>query len=232
MVRARPTFDPTLYSKEEGYCANAALAIDDATPAPSFKGKKKMKRRKVTPKRVWAFVCAFAAFLSFARVASLFLESYTTVRAERASDEGLLKLCQSDKAPTESAHMRAACLKARRDRASPLLFKASLRAVHTAWEEFTEAVGSPFKLGLVLLFLLSGLVMPLMPAMRLASDAVNTVAGDVLGIDMEEDDSDGQVIVLQGGVPRPSRGAMRRRLSGLLQRAPSARIEEVDDGEC
>ena len=187
-----------------------------------------MKRRKVTPKRVWAFVCMLAAFLSFARVASLFLESYTTVRAERASDQRLLDLCKSNDAPTESAHMRAACLKARRDRASPILFKASLRAVHTAWEEFADAVGSPFKLGLVVLFLISGLAMPLMPAMRLASDAVNSVAGE-LGLEMEEEDNDGQVIVLHGGMMQPHKGAMRRRISGLLQR--SSRVEEVDD-EC
>ena len=191
-----------------------------------------MKRRRVTPKRIWACFCAVAAFLSFARVASLFLESYTTVRAERASDERLLNLCKSADAPTESAHMRAACLKARRDRASPLLFKASLRAVQTAWEEFSDAIGSPFKLGLVVLFLLSGLVMPLMPALRVASDAANIVAGDMLGLDVD-DQEDAQVIVLNGGLPRVSQKGMRSRIRSLLPRA-NPRIEEIDtdDGEC
>ena len=191
-----------------------------------------MKRRRMTPKRIWAGLCGLAAFLSFARVASLFLESYTTVRAERASDERLLQLCQSNDAPTESAHMRSACLKARRDRASPLLFKASLRAVHTAWEEFTDAVGSPFKLGMVVLFLLSGLVMPLMPALRVASDAAN-IAGDMMGLDLEDEDADSQVIVLHGGMPRISQKGVRNRIAGMLQRPRArARVEELDDGEC
>ena len=90
-------------------------------------------------------------------------------------------------------------------------------------------MGSPFKLGLVLLFLLSGLVMPLMPAMKVASDAANMVAGDVLGLDMEEEE-DAQVIVLHGGMPRITQQGMRHRLSRMLRRP--ARVEEVDDGEC
>ncbi len=197
-----------------------ALAFNLQVPPVPMRRRSFMKRRP-SPKRVWTFFCGLAAFLSFARVASLFLESYTTVRSERSSDHRLLDLCKSDNAPTESAHMRAACLKAQRDQASPLIFKASLRAVNTAWEEFSETIGSPFKLAVVVLFLLSGLVMPLMPAVRAASEAASMMASEI-----EDDDEETQVIVVNGGFPRLTQNSVRSRVKRLLR---GADVEEVGE---
>ena len=203
IVRANTPTHSTNLPSARGYYTPTSLA-EDALHRSSPRQRVMPRRRRRTALRVWSVVSGIAAFLSFARVATLGLESWAAVRAERDADRRLLELCSSADAPTESPHMRAACLKARRDRASPLMFKAALRAVHTAWSEFSDAVGSPFKLGLLLLFLISGLAMPLMPALRLAGDAAAAVSSDALGLTITQDDSDddNHVVVLQGGVPR------------------------------
>ena len=56
---------------------------------------------------------------------------------ERSNDVDLLDLCSEGKA-AKSNIMRNACLNARSSKASPLLFKAVLRAVGIAYEEFTS----------------------------------------------------------------------------------------------
>ena len=110
-----------------------------------------------------------------------------------------------------------------------MIFKASLRAVHTAWEEFAETVGSPFKMCMLVLFLLSGFVMPLLPAVKLASEAANMVTQDIMSAEEDEDD-DGKVIVLHGGLPSVSGSGVRARISKMLRRQPSMQLEDL--GEC
>ena len=223
----------TIQLNQDGYCASEALESQRHTRRKSNKVPVPMRRRRVTPRRLWSVLCAVGAFISFARVGTLLLESWSAVKAERNADQRLIDLCMSPHAPTESAHMRGACLKAQRDRASPLLFKAILRSVSTAWNEFAELVGSPFKLGLVVLFLLSGLVMPLMPAVRLAQDAASMVAGEALGLDLDPEDNHDHVVVVRGGAPPAlTSAASRLRLPFLRKPAQAeARIRELTEME-
>ena len=226
----------TIPLHQDGYCASEALGSQFKTKHQRMRMKVRMLRRRVTPRRLWTVVCAVAALISFARLGTLFLESWTAVRTERDADRRLLDLCMSRDAPTESAHMRGACLKAQRDRASPLLFKAVLRSVHTAWSEFYDAVGSPFKLGLVCLFLFSGLVMPLMPAVRVLGDAATAVSGDTFGVDMDPEENGDHVVVVRGGMASfglGQMGATRRRTLPWLRakRDDTDRIVELTQME-
>lgn len=97
--------------------------------------------------------------ISFARVAVLFFEAVAQVRDERLQDVELLQLC-ADGAARGSFKMRRACVDAQAERASPLMFKAVVRAVSNAYAEFAETVSTPMKLGVVALFVLSS-AMPL-----------------------------------------------------------------------
>ena len=115
---------------------------------------------KIARTRVLAILAGILAFGSFARVAVLFLESLAAVRNERLNDLDLIELCQRGVA-RESLKMRAACIQAQADRASPVLLKAVLRAFSTAFQDFTESVSSPGKLAAVCLFALTSIFLPL-----------------------------------------------------------------------
>lgn len=118
---------------------------------------------------------ALLTLVSFARVAVLFFEAVAQVRDERAQDVELLELCQQG-AARGSFKMRAACVAAQAERASPLLFKAVIRAVSNAFSEFQESCSTPAKFGVVALFLLSS-VMPLTAWVR-ALIPTDDVEGD------------------------------------------------------
>lgn len=129
------------------------------------------------------------ATVSFARVAVLFLEAHAAVSAERNADLDLLSLC-NDGIAQQSSKMRSACLHAQADRASPILLKAILRAVNTAWSEFADSAGSPYKLLVVSLFILSALVLPVLPAVRF----VGQVAEDTFS--SAEEDEENHIVVM------------------------------------
>jgi hypothetical protein len=114
----------------------------------------------MTPKRGVALIGGLLAVVSFARVSVLFLEALSSVRAERFQDVELLELCVSG-AARGSSKMRIACLQAQSDRASPVVLKAVLRAVSTAFADFSDSVSSPSKLVVVLLFTLCSVFLPL-----------------------------------------------------------------------
>ena len=143
-------------------------------------------------RRVLRVVSLVCAGVSFCRVAVLYLESVSSVRAERAADAELLDVCASGVA-RGSAKMRDACLRAQADRAAPIVFKAVVRAVSTAWREFADACGSPFRLFLAVLFALGVLAQPgvswariLLGRRRRASRAYDNDGDD----DDDDDDSD------------------------------------------
>ena len=92
-----------------------------------------------------------------ARVLVLLLEALAVVRDERNSDVELSELCRMG-AAQQSAKMRNACLQAQKDSASPLVFKAVLLALSTAFSDFTNAVSSPAKLLVVALFACSSII--------------------------------------------------------------------------
>ena len=158
-----------------------------------------MKKGKVVS---WTGAVLMA--LSLVRTSVLLFESLAEVRDERNADEELVELCRNGVARS-STKMRAACLKAKADAASPLLFKAITRSVATAWSEFASLVSTPWGVASVLLFLLSSLVLPVIPWLKwLGRAAVR---------DEEDDDleSDRHVIVLSGGgTGHVSSGGLRR----------------------
>ena len=117
-----------------------------------------------TPK-VAALVTGIVALLGVARVGCLFAESYAVVREERNQDSELVELCARGDA-RNSPKMRAACLQARSDRASPVIAKALVHAFTTAVKDFGETFGSPFKLSVLALFLASSIVSPLIGWLR------------------------------------------------------------------
>jgi hypothetical protein len=90
----------------------------------------------------------------------LFLEAITTVRDERWQDNELLEACAAGVA-RGSIKMRAACLQAQADRASPIVLKAILRAVGVAYTDFAESVSTPGKLLIVVLFALTSVFAPI-----------------------------------------------------------------------
>jgi hypothetical protein len=120
---------------------------------------------RLSPKRFLAIVSGILTFYSLARVAVLFFEALAVVREGRSEDYELLELCQRGDA-RGSAKMREACLKARAELASPVVFKAVTVAVSTAFKDFSDTVGSPFKFGVVVLFIISSVMMPIMPWAR------------------------------------------------------------------
>lgn len=159
-------------------------------------------------KKLVAYTTGFLALVSFARAGTLFLESVAAERAEREADDDLLRLCRSGDAKG-SAKMRTACLQAASDRASPVVLKAIVRSVRTAWGEFRETVSSPLGLASVLLFLLSSLVLPVVPWLK----AVAAAFGER---DEEADVNDIErhvIVVSSGEEPRPG---VRRRVVRML----------------
>lgn len=124
-----------------------------------------MQRNQITPKKAVTLVTALLALYTIARIGVLFFEAIATVREERSQDHELLLLCARGDAKS-SPKMRDACLRARADTASPLLAKAILYAVSTAFKDFSSSIGSPFKAAVLCLFVLSSIVLPLLPWAR------------------------------------------------------------------
>jgi len=120
---------------------------------------------RLSPKRFIAVVSALLTFYSLARVAVLFFEALAVVREGRSEDYELIELCQRGDA-RGSAKMREACLKARAELASPVVFKAITVAVSTAFKDFSDTVGNPFKFGVLVLFIISSVVLPIAPWAR------------------------------------------------------------------
>tara|TARA_Y100000748_G_scaffold46588_2_gene35085 strand:+ start:388 stop:903 length:516 start_codon:yes stop_codon:yes gene_type:complete len=168
-------------------------------------------------KRTVSWLGGALMMLSLVRTSVLVAESMAAVRDERQADDELLQLCRSG-AARASTKMRAACLKARSDAASPLLFKAIVRSVSTAWGEFIGLVSTPYGVATMLLFLLSSFVLPIVPWIK--------VLGRAAIHDEGEDDleSERHVIVLSGGGGHVSSGGSRRRVSARLE-GPSGWVD-------
>ncbi len=170
---------------------------------------------RVTGKRLFAWISTVMMIISFSRVLVLFLEAMATVRDERSQDYELLDICQRGEA-RGSAKMRAACLQAQADRASPLVLKAVVRAVSTAWREFSDSVATPFGFATMILFVLSSLLLPIIPWIR----AILTAwAGD--DDEYQDDHRDGDlehhIVVLAGDNSwLPNKPGMRKRMARRL----------------
>ena len=180
--------------------------------------------RRLRPARLIAIVSGVLALYSLARVAVLFFEALSVVQSARAEDVALLDLCSKGQA-AGSSKMREACLKARADRASPILFKAIVQAVSTAFKDFSDSVGSPFKLAVLALFVVSSVMLPAMPWVRM-------VFGQPVA-DGELAPSNG-VHFIEYAPPADRRGRVRRKFGSAmraLRLRKSPTIEELDDDD-
>ena len=191
-------------------------------------------RRKLGPKRAFGLVSMMLAGMSTCRIAVLYLESISAVRADRQADIELLELCASGHA-RGSPKMREACLKAQADRAAPIMMKALMRACSIAWREFQDSTGSPFKLFLVVLCVLSALVLPVMPMLRVLCGVMADASTKARDSDSDDDDDDlaQHFIEMHSGIAPHGRGGFRRRLRKLWPRVlqmsmDERRIEELE----
>lgn len=176
--------------------------------------------RKLGGKRLFAWTSTVLAVISMARVTVLFLEAVAVVRDERSHDHELLELC-SGGAARGSAKMRSACLSAQAERASPILLKAIVRAVSTAWKEFAETIASPLGFASVVLFVISSLLLPVVPWCRAV---LTTWAGDESDDQELHRDSDLEhhIVVLNGDHSwMPPRAGMRKKLARRIVGNPT-----------
>lgn len=216
----------------------AAYTVQSAPPAPTHAPRRRVSRRKLA-----AYIGSVLMLMGLVRGCVLFLESLATVRDERAADAELIGLCKTG-AARGSAKMREACLRARADNASPVVLKAMLRSVSVLWRDFLENVRTPFGFSTTLLFVLSALVLPIVPWLKAALNmwsgmgastsglvaSLGSVSVDEYSDDDVETNARHSVIVLNGarhenGMANSSggvvtRSTMKRRVAPFLADAP------------
>jgi hypothetical protein len=171
---------------------------------------------KLSRRRIVGVASVIIAVISFSRVMVLFLESMASVRDERSADTELISACKSGIA-RGSAKMRGACLQAQADRASPLLLKSIVRAVSVAFTEFSESISSPFGFASFALFLLSSIVLPVIPWLKVAMTAFATYADDENEDMHQADDVEQRHVIVLNGTRTPNRWGMRKRVSRMLK---------------
>jgi len=222
MLTATSALQRLLYSSS----ASASFNNTSKCSALAFDMSFNINKQHLSAKRLFAIVSVVITFYSVARVGVLFFEALAVVREERAADTELLSLCQRGDARS-SPKMREACLKARADQASPLLAKATVHAVSTAFRDFSDTVGSPFKVFVLVLFVAISVVMPIVPWAR----AIFGIPIHSNGDEPKNEGHPGHFIVMA-----PSHSTMRR--SGMIRRKlgralPFIRqqptIQEVDE---
>ena len=187
-----------------------------------------------SPRRALALAASALSLLAFARVACSVLEAYSQVRGERLADAELMQMC-AERVGKGSADFRALCLKKRAEQASPVIFKALLRACSSAFQDFAESMSSPTKVLLLILFCFTGVAAPVVKA-------GSTLLVDTLkrrryrrgrkSKESDSDDSDNEdghhEIVTVSSHPDPGARwsrALRRGVSRLRRRGPRALCE-------
>jgi len=119
-----------------------------------------------SPKKVFAMISAALMFLTFARVIVCLVEAFVEVRSERLADDGLIRMCNDPTiASSSSPDFRTLCIRKRAERAAPIVLKAVLRAVTTAFSQFCEVFSSPARVALLVLFSLTGIAAPVVKAL-------------------------------------------------------------------
>lgn len=184
-----------------------------------------LHKNHLSPRRLVTTISAIMTFYSLARVGVLFFEALAIVREERSQDYELLELCTRGDARS-SPKMREACLQARAERASPLLAKAIVYAVSTAFKDFSATVGSPFKFTVVILFIISSVALPVIPWAR----AFLGTSKYQLSNEQDLMSSQSHFIVMAPSMSNSRRSKFRRALSRhvpLLRSKPN--IQEVEE---
>lgn len=119
--------------------------------------------KMTSPRKVLAAIGTGITLLTIARILVLFIESYSSVSAERNADHELMALCENGHG-AGSADLRALCMRKRAERSAPILLKALLRACATAFTDFCESMSSPTKVVLLVLFAITGIAAPVVKA--------------------------------------------------------------------
>jgi hypothetical protein len=125
-----------------------------------WKSARRLVSRVRPPKSVTGVVALLSALLTVLRLLVLFLEEYSRVSSERSSDDSLITLCRADAGQHASGKLRAACLQAVSDRASPAVLKALLQAFAKAFEETKTSLSSVQGVFAAVLFLCGSLATP------------------------------------------------------------------------
>ena len=151
-------------------CARVCVRVREIKsmyfPVRAAKGRVSVFKAMASPKRVFAMITAGLTFLTFARVVVCLVEAYVAVRSERMHDEGLMQLCNDPTSEATAApDLRALCLRKRAERAAPIVLKAVLRAVTTAFSEFCEVFSSPSRVALLIMFSITGIAAPIVKAL-------------------------------------------------------------------
>jgi len=186
-----------------------------------------------SPRRALALAASVVSMLAFARIACSVLEAYSQVRGERLNDAELMQMCAA-KAGKGSADFRALCLKKRAEQASPVIFKALLRACSSAFQDFAESMSSPTKVLLLILFCFTGVAAPVVKAAStLFVDQLKRRRRRRKAKDSDsDDDSDNEdghhEVVTVSSNPDPGlrwSRSLRRGMSRLRRRGPRALCE-------
>ena len=195
-------------------------------PTRVVKARVSLFKTMASPKKVFALITAGLTFLTFARIVVCLVEAYSAVRSERMADAGLMKLCDEGAAGAEmSADFRTLCLRKRAERAAPIVLKAILRAVTTAFSEFCEVFSSPSRVALLVLFSITGIAAPVVKALaalfvqnlkkrRMRRQSAKYVTSDSEDTEDEEEDGHYQVVEIS---PRHAYNT-RQRLGLTLRR--------------
>ena len=93
------------------------------------------------------------------------VEAYVAVRSRAARGRGAHAHVQRPQEASAAPDFRALCLRKRAERAAPILLKAVLRAVTTAFSEFCEVFSSPSRVALLVLFSITGIAAPVVKAL-------------------------------------------------------------------
>ena len=185
-----------------------------------------------SPRRALALAASVVSLLAFARIAVSVLEAYSQVRGERLADAELMQMC-AERVGKGSADFRALCLKKRAEQASPVIFKALLRACSSAFQDFAESMSSPTKVLLLILFCFTGVAAPVVKAgSTLLVDQFKRRRRRRKAKDSDSDDSDNEdghhEVVTVSSHPDPGlrwSRSLRRGMSRLRRRGPRALCE-------
>lgn len=168
-------------------------------PTRAVKARVSIFKTMTSPKRVFAIVTAALTFLTFARVVVCLVEAYVEVRSERLADEGLMRMCNDPSQQASAApDFRTLCVRKRAERAAPIVLKAVLRAVTTAFSEFCEVFSSPSRVALLMLFSITGIAAPVVKALaalfvqNLKKRRMRHSGAKYVTSDSDESDEDGE----------------------------------------
>lgn len=176
--------------------------------------------------------------VSTLRICSLLFEAWAVTSETRKQDIELLEVCASGVAG-QSPKMRDVCLRARSDVASPLLIKVILTAISVAYLEFSTAISTPWRLGILVLFVFSTAVSgPVIFWVRTFA-RVASLASQVDDSNPETASADSRVVIIPSDMHEIPPGAYQfqrgiRRVLNLRRRMFPQRfdIEDITTEAC